>query len=728
MTSINVDNYWYQKPSSQKLSTMQPYNFSKITQQKDLLLFPGLINVINIYTNTLIHKIIQNYQHDYINVEEIQNSYQHVYKSKAIQKDNFLLSTPYILLITLKNSIELSSDKRINNTISYLYTFYQQLINSYFETVGKEKTIDFHNELINNVDKFVMNNSKSLSTQIHVDNLSSFTHKTEELSTLKGKSTHFLKNEYPKLLITELMIDPKPSIGLAECEYIEIYNSTNKKVNLEGYSLIVRDTEIDLPYYIVEPHQYILLVPQNKSELYSEPHHIRIEKWKNLLNTSGEIVLEENNSNKVQYIHYTQEHYRDTQKKNGGWSLEMIDPNAVCKEMDNWKASKAIKGGTPAQKNSVNDSIIDTEAPLLIDFFLEENNSIVLEFNEKIDRSLSHPIFNSYPKISGYQFVYNNSTDNKIEVKISDTLQFGVEYNFQIDGIRDCFGNSQLQKFEIIFEEEINELSLFISEILFNPKSNQSEFLEVYNTSDKPINLKNWMFRNQNEQIKVITYENLIIAPNSFLLFATDILSLKNEYPTISNKNWLEVSIPSLSNNGGFIQLLTPHGHIHDQMSFDESMHSILITDTKGVSLEKINITASSKDANNWSSASSNVNYATPGYQNSQNAKANELECLQITPSVFSPNGNGYKDHLYISINCEKNQSITLQIFNAQGQLIKTLGNNLWTPSNLELSWDGHNENGNLVKMGRYLLLVTLLNENGQINTLQHNIVVSQGL
>ncbi|HAN78687.1 MAG TPA: hypothetical protein DCQ31_13460, partial [Bacteroidales bacterium] len=41
------------------------------------------------------------------------------------------------------------------------------------------------------------------------------------------------------LLITEILADPLPSVGLPEFEYIEIYNNLPHSVNLSAYQLKV---------------------------------------------------------------------------------------------------------------------------------------------------------------------------------------------------------------------------------------------------------------------------------------------------------------------------------------------------------------------------------------------------------------------------------------------------------------------------------------------------------
>jgi hypothetical protein len=89
----------------------------------------------------------------------------------------------------------------------------------------------------------------------------------------------------------------------------------------------------------------------------------------------------------IHQVSYTDDWYRKDLKKNGGYSLEMIDPSKTCLRAENWMASESIMGGTPGNINSVKAELpIDTTAPNIIQLFTLNNDSIiVLTLSERID-------------------------------------------------------------------------------------------------------------------------------------------------------------------------------------------------------------------------------------------------------------------------------------------------------------------------------------------------------
>src|SRR5690606_597185 len=88
-------------------------------------------------------------------------------------------------------------------------------------------------------------------------------------------------------------------------------------------------------------------------------------------------------------IFYNTSWYRDTQKANGGYSLELIDPLQPCSDVQNWMASIAPEGGTPGAQNSVFNGQ-DEMPPSLIHVSIINSTTLRLTFDEPIEESTLH--------------------------------------------------------------------------------------------------------------------------------------------------------------------------------------------------------------------------------------------------------------------------------------------------------------------------------------------------
>jgi hypothetical protein len=84
-------------------------------------------------------------------------------------------------------------------------------------------------------------------------------------------------------------------------------------------------------------------------------------------------------------VAYTDDWYRDLRKKNGGWTLELIDPINYCGGASNWQASQDASGGTPGHRNSVAAANPDLTAPTLLRAVAVTPTIIRVYFGEKLD-------------------------------------------------------------------------------------------------------------------------------------------------------------------------------------------------------------------------------------------------------------------------------------------------------------------------------------------------------
>src|SRR5690606_19823990 len=121
------------------------------------------------------------------------------------------------------------------------------------------------------------------------------------------------------------------------------------------------------------------------------------------------------------------------------------------------------------------------------------------------------------------------------------------------------------------------------------------------------------------------------------------------QYPTDRPRQFLQVpSLPSYPNAAGGVVLRDAEERIFDRFDYQDNFHAALLTNTEGVSLERLDPAAPGNDRANWYSAASTVGYATPGYANSQGTRPAEDDGFVVEPEAFTPDGDGVDDYTYV--------------------------------------------------------------------------------
>jgi len=532
-----------------------------------------------------------------------------------------------------------------------------------------------------------------------------------------------------EILITELLPDPTPSIGLPEQEYIEVYNNSNKIINLtncwvkdlSSASLINNDAKIF-------PGEYAIICDDNYLSDFS-PYGkvITVGSLPSLNNAEDEYFLYDADTNLIHSVHYFDTWYQDANKTSGGWSLEMIDPNNPCGEKNNWSASTKWFGGTPASQNSINGINTDFSSPEVVNANAINDSTVIVTFNE--NTMLGSVTINNSIIIGSIAVVNNKS----IQLNLSTHLTHQRLYTVTATGAFDCVGNiaNTNNTAEFALPEQGLEGDLIINEVLFNPFTGGNDFVEIYNNSSKYIDLSNWKLANlENDSIdnyKTITIEPYLILPNEFVLLTSNATAVKNDYINATENTFLEVeSLPTYSNDKGDVYLLNNNDNVIDYFNYNEDMHFSLLNNYKGVSLERIDYNRSTNDHTNWLSASEDEGFATPGYENSQYLTISSEEEITIGPETFSPNNDGDNDVVNISYNFDEPGFVAnIIIYDAKGRLIKNLINNKLLGSKGVFSWDGINNNNEKANIGIYIIYIEAFNLDGNVKSFKKTCVLA---
>ena len=530
-----------------------------------------------------------------------------------------------------------------------------------------------------------------------------------------------------EVVINEVFCDETPSIGLPKSEYIELYNNTNKLFSLKGWKLVIGGSEKDFSDAVIEPDSFVILIKEDA--LDSFPNNISRIGFSSFSLTNGgaDIVLKDNNGKIINAISYTDKWYNDDNKSEGGWSIERVNPNLYCEGKNNWRASIANIGGTPGKQNSVFGESIYIDNFRITKAFIIDSNKVKVHFNKKLDSLVV--VDSSFFEINGNIPIKSSAVApffNAVNLTFNFSFLTQTTYTISANNLMDCSGNLLSNSMIFGIPDSVLENNIIINEVLFNPKDNGVDYVEIYNKTNSYFDLSKlrianfFVLGNQINPVEqeVITEEPHLFAPKSYLVLTTDSAKVKMQYQTENPYAFVELaSMPTLSNAEGTICLAHQSlNQIIDAFAYHEDMHFPLLETEDGVSLERLDKDAETKNENNWHSAASTVGFGTPTYKNSQQYTSQSIGEMNIEPKVFSPNNDGYHDVVAINWNFSKtNLMATIRIFDSNGRAVKTLVNNEMIGNSGSKNWDGTSEEGLQLATGIYVVWMEVFSQNAVV-------------
>ncbi len=543
------------------------------------------------------------------------------------------------------------------------------------------------------------------------------------------------------IVINEIMADPDPSIELPSVEYVELYNVSTYPVNLNNWMFIAGTNGKSLSDVTIMPDSYLILCSEENAE-YLTPFGkvMGISGFPVLANTGKTLTLKNKKNHIISSVTYSDKWYKDDYKSEGGWSLEQIDPANPCCGIANWKASVDYKGGTPGRANSVLGENPDFIPPGIRKAVIEEDNRLMVFFTESCD-SLSALICGNYFVDHGFG---NPDSVQLVAPHYSEALlffgkPFMPKYIYTLElssGLYDCAGNSSDNNNMIRFglPENPDSLDIIINEILFNPLFDGVDFVEIYNRSDKIIDLKLLKLATRDkmtDKLKSIcpfSEEPALLFPSGYLAVTVDIPKLQEQYYFADPGALLQISdMPSFSNKEGKVILTDKRQQVFDEFSYNEDMHFPLLSSVEGISLERINFNNPTNRESNWHSAAENAGFGTPGYLNSQYSEYNESEKeVWLVPEVFSPDNDGVDDIVQIHFAFKDPGHVaSVYVFDAKGRIIRHLIRNELLSVEGLVSWDGLDDMDQKAPVGIYLVYVEIFDLKGNLKTYKKTCVLA---
>lgn len=268
---------------------------------------------------------------------------------------------------------------------------------------------------------------------------------------------------------------------------------------------------------------------------------------------------------------------------------------------------------------------------------------------------------------------------------------------------------------------------LCLSEVLYQPRSGEAEYVELYNNSSAAIDLAGYhIVRWVGDSLgKHYPLPSRSVAPHEYIVLTKDTASVAACYRVPRHEGLVQCSLPTYPNDGGSVILATADSLVVQRLDYQPSMHDPLIHNPAGVALERKRFDAPCRDADNWASASALAGYGTPTYANSQLSRAVGDHDFQFSTTLLSPDGDGYQDELVITYTLARGDlHATILIHDACGNRVRSLAPNASLGTHGEIIWDGRDDSGHPLPAGRYLLSLTLFDTHGSQHELRRPITV----
>jgi hypothetical protein len=518
------------------------------------------------------------------------------------------------------------------------------------------------------------------------------------------------------ILINEFLCDESPSVGLPEAEYVELFNASQKIFNLQGWKIGDASGFGTIQNGWMYPGEYRVLCA-SANEAYFTNASV-VTSFPSFNNTGDNIVLHDQGGLKIDSLTYSLDWYQDPLKSSGGYSIERINPFDPCSDQDNWKASESVLGGTPTAQNSVFSESPDVQAPLLLELVPLAPNVLQILFNEGMDSThLANAFIETTPMLNIYKRAIYGEHPSIMTLIFSDNLIGGQVYNIELNQLSDCWMNETDIRATFVLPQTPEKGDLIINELMFDPFTGGSDWIEVFNRSDKWLDLMDWKLANIDngiiENFQTIM-DHFYLAPNAYAVIGSDSSFVKQHYPFSVPGSFVYCETPTYAVDSGTV-LLYYFDQLMDTLSYSSDWHFPLLESTDGVSIERIRAEGPSNVKSNWHSAAEAYGFASPGMTNTQNMQGEFGGYFSLSNSMISPDNDGFQDVLVFNYTLlEPGMLGTLTVYDDEGREVKKIMNNELLGISGSVTWDGITKDQYKANLGIYIAVFEAFSLNGQ--------------
>lgn len=527
------------------------------------------------------------------------------------------------------------------------------------------------------------------------------------------------------LVLSEFLHLPEEE---GDFEFVEVHNRSEKNVELSGWSLEDAVSSALIRESLVLRAGRRVVLTSTASPAGHYPGAVRLSSFPSLNNSADRIALRDGRGRAIDSLSYGG---REWAAKNGR-SMERKDPLSASGDPANWEPSRSPAGHTAGIPNSVEAP--DREPPRMLFARLREG-ALEVDFNEFV-RPDSLTVF----RAGGLPLAiarYLPERANRLTLRLpggEDFLPAPGRLTLAAENLGDYRGN-RASRVEVPIAFPPLPGDLAINEIMYRPIArpgdhipDQSEYVELWNTSGHSLSLEGLRLRGEGDEngrfapLLPARSRHRRVAAGSLALLYADTAGSFGSSRTARYFRLEEAGGASLLRfdrltlglgEGGVLVLADSSGAAIDSVPYSPEWHNPALADNRGISLEKIDPALPGHRSQSWGSSAAPLG-GTPLEENSIYAGSphgRETEGLTLAPDPFSPDGDGYEDHLLIGYRLNRpDYLIRVRIYDRYGRLVRTLADGRRAGSEGSLVWDGLSDERRSNRIGIYIVILEAYN------------------
>lgn len=517
-----------------------------------------------------------------------------------------------------------------------------------------------------------------------------------------------------ELVFTELLFLPTKT----QKPFIELYNTGILALSISGSKVKMEGKEFFLQNAILYPGESLIICKPSDTLFFSGLKYQALSGFPVPNKHSGKISLFNIMGKLMDVMDYSDTLFPDFPQKSGGYSIERRDVSRNCSTKDDWLPS-AFPGGSPG--NMVFSVIQSPEiVTRLQQIYPEDKCTFRCRFSGPLNEGVPElRLLDAWGSMLSWELAGDDFRSWRL--KWSDSLLEHTNYRIQLSDLYTCNGDGIGQQ-ELEFRLPVKTGAIRINEILFDPIGELPDYVELYNAGEEAIDLKGKRLANlkdgqvPDQQVEICE-SGYLLMPNSYVVLTLEQHQLANQYGYYFEENVLILpSLPTFPNSTGSVMILSSAGEPLDSFHYKNTMHSLLLVEKEGVSLERIDPKRVGEQSGNWTSAAADVHFGTPGRQNSQyrTAPDEQKKHWQFYSQSFSPDGDGFEDVAILSYTgLEPGCSLNIVVYSLSAIPVYQWANNQPCGTSGTMLWEGYDNQQQMVPDGPYLIEVVWTNPKG---------------